>query len=193
MPRLFFAIKTPPNLKDKLVTLQSLLQTEFRGFDLVPKFKPESLTNSHCTVRFLGNVERSSMAEIQSATHDAFEAARIPSFECKLSACDVFPNRHHARVFWIGLIPTEPFQAIEHLIAAGLKATGMPFERVHSFYPHLTLFRFREPYRFSQDFMFPDLTEESPVATISEAFLIESKTLSEGPEHTIRATFKLFK
>jgi|GEM_PF-1834092 len=191
MPRLFFAIATPANLKKELVTLQDSLAEEFRRMSPAPNFKPEKMQNSHCTIRFLGNVEELKIEAISSAASEAIRKTMIFSFECRLATCGVFPNRRHARVFWIGLAPEEPFQTIYHAINHSLIAAGIRIEEQHAFHPHLTLFRFREPYRLPTDFNLPDLTKASPTGLVSKVALIESKTYAEGPEHKIRATYSL--
>ncbi|HZK77047.1 MAG TPA: RNA 2',3'-cyclic phosphodiesterase [Candidatus Kapabacteria bacterium] len=191
MPRLFFAVETPDILKKELVKLQDAIAADFQKMIPAPNFKPEHLANSHCTIRFLGNVGESNVETIITAARTALSQMRIHPFECNLSACGVFPNRRQARVMWIGLSPEDPFETIQRAIDASLLAAGIPFEIEHSFHPHLTLFRFREPYRLPPDFDFPDLTSLSLLARISELALIESKTFAEGTEHIIRAKFEL--
>lgn len=191
MPRLFFAIESPDLLKKELVTLQDTLAAKFRNTIPIPNFKPEHLTNSHCTIRFLGNIEESKVEVIANAAWEVIACAQLRPFECQLTECGVFPNRRNARVMWIGLSPEEPFQHIQRTVDKGLTAAGISFEQEHRFHPHLTLFRFREPYRLPSNFDFPDLTASHFVTIISEIALIESKTFSDGPQYTIRAKFAL--
>ncbi len=191
MPRLFFAIETPPPLKKELVAIQNKLADRLRALHPTPDFKPERLINSHCTIRFLGNVNEAKVDALSSSVSQALAEAHIPSFECALADCGVFSNPRQARVIWVGIQPEEPFQRIQQAVDPGLSAANIPVEAEHSFHPHLTLVRFREPYRLPNDFEFPSLTCASPTAVISEVRLIESKTLAGGAIHTVRASFAL--
>jgi 2'-5' RNA ligase len=178
-------------LKKALVELQDELASGFHRLERVPDFKPERLVNSHCTLRFLGNIEESKVQEIAIAAGEAIRNGNFPRFECSLGKCGVFPNRRHARVMWIALKPEEPFHHIQKAIDSSLESAGVIFEHDHPFHPHLTLFRFRTPYRIPPDFIFPDLTATSPAALVTEVALMESKTFAEGPEHIVRAKFGL--
>src|SRR5579872_7452750 len=176
MPRLFFAIETPSRFKKELAKLQDALAEDFQRMIPAPNFKPEHLENSHCTIRFLGNVEAPNVAIVVEEAHKAIAHARITPFEYTLAKCGVFSNRRLARVVWIGLSPEEPFQRIQRAIDASLIVAGIPFEQESAFHPHLTLFRFREPYRLPANFEFPDLSGSAPAILVSEVVLFESKT-----------------
>ncbi len=189
MPRLFFAVETPEHLKAELIRLQDSLVQEFERWHPVPDFKREKLENSHCTIRFLGNVEALTLERMVHEVRGAFEHAPVPRFDCALSACSVFPNRTHARVLWVGLTPEEPFREIQRVIDTGLAQAEIPFEADHSFHPHLTLFRFRERLRFPADVAFPNIS--TMAGEVMEVQLIESKTLPKGPVHTVRARFAI--
>ena len=191
MPRLFFAIETPPLLKKQLVAIQDRIVEDFRHLERIPDLKLERLVNSHCTLRFLGNVDESKVEAITKAAGEAIRDGNFPPFECKLGASGVFPNRKRARVLWTGLLPEEPFREILTAIDSSLEIAGVKFEHEHAFHPHLALFRYRTPYRIPPDFRFPDLTAVSPLALVSEVALIESRTLAEGPVHTVRKKFML--
>ncbi|HET6402171.1 MAG TPA: RNA 2',3'-cyclic phosphodiesterase [Candidatus Kapabacteria bacterium] len=191
MSRLFFAVETPDILKKELVKLQDAFAEDFLKMIPAPNFKPEHLANSHCTIRFLGNVEESNVERISEEARKAIAHTLIPPFECTLAKCGVFPNSRRAQVMWIGLSPEAPFQNIQWAIDQSLIAANISFEQEHAFHPHLTLFRFRESYRLPPNFEFTDLSENTPSALVSEVELVESKTFAEGPLHTIRAKFAL--
>lgn len=189
MPRLFFAVDTPSIFKQELIKLQDEIADRLQILQPMPNFKPEKLMNSHCTIRFLGNIEEGSVSKISSAVPYAIGLARIASFPFSLGVCGMFVHRHHARVIWVGLVPEIPFQQLQRAIDAGLAEAHILTQTEHSFHPHLTLFRFREPYRIPKDFKFPRIMHLSAVA--SEVLLIESKTLRAGPLHTVRERFPL--
>ncbi|SRR5581483_7951090 len=188
MPRLFFAIETAPELKNILVGLQDTLGRAFRSLPSVPDLKPERIMNSHCTVRFLGNVETKKIEPLVTETKRAIDRASLPKFHCRLATVGVFPDLKQARVLWIGLVPEEPFRRIQHSIDEALSETGITIEDGHRFHPHLTLFRFRQSFRFPPEFIFPAV--EPSDALVSEVTLMESQTLPAGPIHTVRARFE---
>jgi 2'-5' RNA ligase len=189
--RLFFAVQTPSVLVKVLDKLQYKLSEELRSLEPPPHLKPEKLRNSHCTVRFLGNVEESKIEEMIGAVNSELSKSSIGTFEVKLGAVGVFSKRQAARVMWIGLTPEAPLQHVQHAIDRTLDKCKIPFERERAFHPHITLFRFREPYRLPEKFEFPDLSDSSPTVLVSEVMLVESKTFAEGAEYTVRAQFTL--
>ena len=191
MPRLFFAVELPPELKKNLVELQDALAGRLGALHPTPNCKPEMLANAHCTLRFLGTVEEVRIDALSECVSRAIVDAAIMGFSASLAKCGTFANRGKTRVLWIALQPEASFQKLHRAIDSGIHAAGIPFEAEDAFYPHLTLFRFREPYRLPTDFKFPDLADQSPSAMVSEVLLIESKTLPSGPVHTIRRRFVL--
>ena len=191
MPRLFFAVQTPGALVKVLDELQYKLSEELRSFEQPPNLKPEKLHNSHCTVRFLGNVDESEIEGMIETVSSELSRANIGAFEMELGTVGVFSRHQAARVMWIGLKPEAPLQQIQHAIDRALDKCKIPFERERAFHPHVTLFRFREPYRLPDKFEFSDLSASSPTAIVSEMMLFESKTFAKGPEHTVRAKFNL--
>jgi RNA 2',3'-cyclic 3'-phosphodiesterase len=191
VPRLFFAVQTPGVLVKVLDELQYKLNEQLRSFEPLPNLKTEKLRNSHCTVRFLGNVEESKIEGMIGAVNSELSRANIGAFETKLGTMGVFSRRQAARVMWIGLKPEAPFQHTQQMVDRALDECKILFERERPFHPHITLFRFREPYRLPDKFEFPDLSASSPTVLVSEMMLIQSKTLAKGPEHTVRAKFRL--
>lgn len=188
MPRLFFAVRTPAPFLEPLKTLQNDLAENFSHRDPPPKLKFEKLENSHSTLNFLGNAPESIIEPLSAAVKTYLK--RFPQFECNLGTCGVFPNTHHANVFWLGLKPEEPFRLLHQSITLTLSEIGWENEEKREFHPHLTIFRFRQPSQISKDFIFPDLSFIPP-SNISEVLLIESKTLPSGPLHTIIERFPL--
>ncbi|MDP4233835.1 MAG: RNA 2',3'-cyclic phosphodiesterase [Bacteroidota bacterium] len=191
MPRLFFAIKTPKPLIKDLVLLQDQLARMLDALRPPPSLKPERLVNSHCTLRFLGDVESSRIDRIIQAVHGTIEAAHVPPFDVVLTQCGAFTSRAKARVLWIGLDPEAPFRQLQTAIDAGLRMAGFTPEVAQPLHPHLTLFRFREPYRLPSGFALPDRSGHSPHGSISEVELVESKTLPDGAHHQTLASFSL--
>ena len=191
MPRLFFAVQTPSTLIKELDDLQYELGEMLGSLKPIPNLKPERLHNSHCTIRFLGNVEESNIDRMIEAVRIEVNQSAIEQFEVSLGNVGIFSKRSATRVIWAGLIPEAPFQRIQSAIDTGLDRSGISFDRERAFHPHVTLFRFRVPYRIPKEFEFPEIKETSPTGWISQVLLIESKTFAERSQHTIRARFEL--
>ena len=191
MPRLFFAIETPPKFKEELTSLQARIVDQFRTLDPVPNFKLENLHNSHCTLRFLGNTQEAMIPALTHHVRQAIRVAAVPAFSFTIGSCNVFAHRNRARVVWVGLMPEEPFRMLQEAIDQGLRTANVSIETEHALRPHLTLLRFREPYSIPSDLIFPATTSSRLSAVASEVLLIESKTLPEGPIHTVRERFRL--
>ncbi|SRR5579883_2131557 len=187
MPRLFFAVRTPENLRIQLRRVQDELAKKLD--ELGARFKIENLNNSHCTLRFLGNVKETMVSQIIQATKTEVERMQVGPFRESLTTIGAFTHRGQTRVLWVGLSPIEILQRLREAVDAAVGSFGIPIEREDQFHPHLTLIRFREPFRLPHSFAFPEV--ETETAVVSEIELVESKTLPQGAVHSVRAYFQL--
>ena len=99
--------------------------------------------NLHVTVKFLGSVEESRLAEIGAALG---RAVRVPAFEVGVRGLGAFPSATRARVLWAGAPGSPPFTALAEEVDRALVAMGFAPEG-RGFTPHVTLGRVREPRR----------------------------------------------
>ena len=132
--------------------------------------KPES---QHLTFAFLG--EQPEVPEI---------SLRIPpAFEARLAGGGFFPNRHHARVGWVGVEPREKFIELADRIREGLK--GVSFDE-KEFKPHLTLMRIRDRWPPRSIEMFERALRDyrSAPFTVSSVTLYSSELHPSGAVHT---------
>jgi 2'-5' RNA ligase len=124
--RLFTAIDLPAPV---ILALQKL-SSDFPRLKILPGSK------AHLTIKFLGNVAKDSLPELQSALEDV----RGPSFELTFSGLGTFKSGH-GLVFWAGLADnptlTELFTGIDNILLErlGLEKETRPFS------PHITLAR----------------------------------------------------
>ena len=187
MPRLFFAIRTSEEQRTELLRVQRELLGELN--DLGANYKLENIDNSHCTLRFLGNVESSAVKQLIESTQREIDNAAATPFELTLDQCDTFSNRGKAKVIWCGLSNAPELVTLRKIIDRALAETNIETEPTDEFHPHLTLIRFREPFRLPADFQLPDVA--SVASKIAEVELVESKTLPTGALHQVIARFGL--
>src|SRR5690606_18686353 len=96
----------------------------------------------HFTLKFLGDVETNSTADICRAVARAVEG--MPTFEVRVQGAGAFPAPDRPRTVWIGVDPAgiEPFVALHDAVEQSLADLG--FREEHRRYrPHMTLGRVR--------------------------------------------------
>ncbi len=133
--RCFVAIEIP----DRIQVILSEIQAEFHQ-----RIKKASWTRSknfHLTLKFLGNVEKSSIKEINSTL--ARITACHESFCINIGGIGTFPNLYRPRVLWVGLIQgANETATLANSINRELEKLGFPND--NRFHPHLTLARLKE-------------------------------------------------
>jgi len=133
--RLFIAIEIPDEIKKEMVKVQEQLRKAN-----IDASWPRA-EGMHLTLKFLGEVPETKIAEIVSGLQKAAEG--IGQFRLEVKGVGTFPNPRNARVVWIGLSGdigklTKLQGAVENAMAGiGLA----PDER--KFTAHLTLGRIK--------------------------------------------------
>jgi 2'-5' RNA ligase len=101
--------------------------------------------NFHLTMKFLGGVEESRLAEVRGAL--AGVAAGTAPFDVRLCGLGAFPTPGRPRVIWAGCSAGEaPLVALAEAVDRSLGALGFPRED-RPFSAHVTIGRVREPRR----------------------------------------------
>jgi 2'-5' RNA ligase len=101
--------------------------------------------NVHLTVKFLGGVDETRLADVTAALTRAARGAS--PFDLAVRGVGAFPSATRPRVLWAGV--TEGAAALAGLAAdvdTALAALGFPREE-RAFSPHVTFGRMREPRR----------------------------------------------
>ncbi|MCW3796934.1 RNA 2',3'-cyclic phosphodiesterase [Sphingomonas sp. BN140010] len=131
MPRLFLALRPPEPVRDALLDL-----TE--GPDPLRWQSDEQL---HCTLRFVGEVERPCAEDLAQA----LQHLRFDPFELRLCGVGRFARRSGGAL-WAGLAPKDPLAVLAGKIDRVCQSVGLAPER-RAYHPHLTLARWsgREP------------------------------------------------
>ena len=136
--RVFIAISIPQAgrsaLKKFILGLASQLPRGVRWAD------PEGI---HLTLKFLGNVEPSQVAEIVNAMRRSTEM--LASFPIQISGLGMFPNERRPRVLWAGMEgDLDSLGELQEKVEEAMSSVHFPREQ-RPFSPHLTLGRVREP------------------------------------------------
>lgn len=127
MHRLFAAIRPPSDVRDLLIDLSG-------GIEALRWQDDEQL---HCTLRFIGEVERPQAEDIAAA----LAAVRFEPFELRLAGVGRFAQRRGGAL-WAGVAPREPLAHLAAKVDRACVAAGLPPER-RAYHPHITLARWR--------------------------------------------------
>ena len=121
--RLFLAVELSAPMKDALVEAQNeLYDRGVRG-----SYAPEE--NLHLTLAFIGEYPD------PEKVLDALSALSFSPFELCLEGMGCFGD-----LWWAGMRPSEPLEALVRAIRRALADHGVPFDRKR-FSPHVTLIR----------------------------------------------------
>lgn len=126
MHRLFVALACPEPLVDRLVTT---MDGEPEGLRWVSE---EQL---HCTLRFIGEVERPMAEDVANA----LKHVHAPALECRVDGVGAF-DRGRRGALWARLAPREPLEALHHKVDRAITGCGLTPER-RAYLPHVTLAR----------------------------------------------------
>ena len=135
MIRTFLAVKLSSEIRESIASLQQQLKSTLPPINWV---RPESI---HLTLKFLGYVEASRVAELVAALEPI--GKKQPSFSIDVQGLGVFPQVKFPRILWIGV--TGERQVLQDLvfeIEVALEPLGFPVEK-KSYHPHLTLARIK--------------------------------------------------
>lgn len=133
-PRYFIAIGITEPIKKDIGELANLLTK----YDVDIKWVV--LENLHITLKFLGNTPDNVLPKIKNSLSDIISSYK--PFYIKIYGTDVFPNRRHPRVIWVGVKNTDILAKIKNDIEESMESLGYKKED-KEFNPHLTLGRVR--------------------------------------------------
>ncbi len=128
MIRLFVAVPLPEDARARLAGLCAGV----RGAKWVA---PENL---HLTLRFIGEVDEETAADIDAA----LSKVRAPAFEVTLEGVGHFGSRKRARALWAGVADNSRLGHLHDKVEAALVRARLEPEG-RKFSPHVTLARFK--------------------------------------------------
>lgn len=187
MIRAFVAVEPSASLRQALAKAQADLRARLQnavGREVrIQWVRPDSI---HLTLKFLGDIPKERLADIQAALVRA--AGRHVRFSVKTEGLGVFPDLRAPRVLWVGV--TGDGQALARLAAdveEALAAIGYAPE-AKPFTPHLTLARVKGGSRdvgraLSQDRLLDREWTLGPL-TVDAVSLMKSELQPSGAVYT---------
>ena len=135
--RVFVAVELPDDVRTALARVQDSL----RDAPGVRAARWLATSGIHLTLKFLGEVSRSSLEPIYDVVLSACDGRR--TFELRLAGLGCFPNVRRPRIVWVGVHePTGQLAELQRAIEFRLAQLGHPVEG-RRFSPHLTIARVR--------------------------------------------------
>jgi 2'-5' RNA ligase len=177
--RVFCAIEIPEPVR------QNVLQHIASLKEAVPDAKASwgRDANLHLTLKFLGEIPQSSVADISTAASRA--VAGLEPFSIRLEQTGVFPKQGQPRVLWIGLNDSGKLGELHARLEDESANVGFAKDS-RPFHPHLTVARLRQP-RHARTLAATHRESEFEPAEIAvaELLVIRSELSSQGSKYTV--------
>lgn len=183
--RLFVSIDLPDEFAKPIADIQEKL-SEAEGI------RPTDPTQTHVTLKFLGEVEEGRVPELEEALETAAVESGVSPFEAEYGGLGAFPSLDYISVVWLGVregseAMTRLHEAIEHeTVRSGFDPED------HEFTPHATVARM--DHAGGKEHVQRLVDERDPTvgrAEIGEIRLTESELASDGPVYSTVASIPL--
>lgn len=186
MMRAFLALDPPPEVLQKIISLQGTLKKKIpHGVRWV---NPEGI---HLTLKFLGNIFPTHRDSIKSLLPEI--VAAHPTFSLSAGRVGVFPGISKPRVIWVGFSgETRGLFSLQQDIEEALQSIGFPREN-RPFRAHLTLGRVKDPQALQgmEAVIAQGQNFDAGTFTAEKLLLIKSDLTPAGAIYTHLATFPL--
>lgn len=183
--RLFVSIDVPEDFADRIAAVQE----EFADAEGL-RFTDPSQT--HVTLKFLGEVPEDRLPELRSALETAVDGSGVPPFEAEYGGLGVFPSPEYISVVWIGVQDgAEEMTRLHEAIERETVELGFDPED-HEFTPHATIARM--DHAGGKGLVQDLVRERDPTigrTPIEEVTLTRSELGSDGPVYTPIASVPL--
>lgn len=126
MLRLFVALRPPPDIR------RSLMQ----AMGGVPYARWQDDDQLHCTLRFIGEVDRPQAEDIAAA----LAAIHADAAAVRIASVGRFAHKGRTDTLWAGLAPTDALHHLARKVDQACVRAGLPPER-RAYLPHITLAR----------------------------------------------------
>lgn len=130
--RSFIAVPTIREIQNKIAAIQAELISS------AADVKWESSDKFHITLKFLGEVETSTLEIISATVMDIIH--RFPPLEICYESLGVFPNFNNPRIVWMGARKNQNISNLQAQVEDACEQCGIPKEE-RAFHPHITLGR----------------------------------------------------
>lgn len=176
MPRVFFGVEIPSEVKKRLLKLKSPLNGA----------RWQSRNQLHMTLVFIGSVKDDDLETLNYAA----SLVSMPAFEVEVAGLDAFGRPEHPRNLWAGISPQAPVAELYRQLSAQVAAAG--FETEHrGFKPHITVARFRKQAASIVNLLDEHKEERFGVLPVTEFVLLESTPGAGGSVYTVIQRFPL--
>ena len=128
MPRLFFGLELPAEIKARLLKVRSP----------VTGARWQSAEQLHITLLFLGKVSAEGLEAVASSAREIDSE----SFPLEVAGVGCFGQPERPKNLWAGVQPAAPVAALHQTLGRRLESLGFVAER-RAFRPHITLARFK--------------------------------------------------
>ncbi len=124
--RLFVAVRPPPEVRGALLAAM--------GGVAAARWQDDG--QLHCTLRFIGEVDRHQANDIAEALGEV----RHPPIAARLGRLGTFTTRGRPHAVWIGVEPAAALTTLHHKVDQALLRAGVPAD-TRAYVPHITLAR----------------------------------------------------
>jgi 2'-5' RNA ligase len=179
--RLFTAFDPSDELRDALSEVRS-----WTG-DVPLSVRWSDPAQYHCTLRFIGEVERAEAEALRSALREVDR----PGFRAEPHGLTALPGRRNPRVLVVALDLSSPLRRLYRAVTSALQEEGIDPEK-RSYRPHITLGRFDDPDReVVHRFLKRHREASFPAFPVSGFHLYESTLTPSGAVHDIVESYDL--
>lgn len=185
--RVFCAIELPNSAR------RPVLERIARLKEKVPNAKASWARNSslHLTLKFLGEIKESSVADFSKAVSLAVSA--FQPFSISLEQAGIFPTHGQPRVLWIGISDVSKQLAELHARLEEESAKVGFARETRPFHPHLTIARLRQSDNARALAVAHKQQVFEPVeVAVGELLVIRSELSSDGSKYTMVSRHPLF-
>ncbi|WP_435360050.1 RNA 2',3'-cyclic phosphodiesterase [Haloarchaeobius sp. DFWS5] len=183
--RLFVSIDLPDALATEVESVQECLD-DATGLNFTDP------TQTHVTLKFLGEVSEARLPAVVEAIERGVEHADVDPFDAEFGGLGVFPSLNYINVVWLGVRDgTEEMVTLHEGIEAETTAIGFDAEG-HDFTPHLTVARME--HSGGKEMVQECVTEGDPDAgemRVECVNLTKSTLTPDGPKYETVERFPL--
>lgn len=176
--RLFVSIDLPEEFAERIAAVQEEL-SDAEGI------RPTDPTQTHVTLKFLGEVPEDRVPELETALETAVADAGVDPFEAEYGGLGVFPSLEYISVVWLGVRDgAEEMTRLHEAIERETVELGFDPED-HEFTPHATIARM--DHAGGKDLVQRLVRERDPTVgrtPVEEVTLTRSELGPDGPVYT---------
>ena len=176
MRRLFVAIRPPEAIRARLLA----------AMGGVSGARWQSDEQIHLTLRFVGEVDRHRLRDIDAALCGIHHRP----FEIAVNGLGTFDRRGQPEVIWAGVAPHAPLHALHNKVDQAIARVGIEPEQ-RAYLPHITLARLKRSSGTVRDLIEQSGGLTTPPFAVDRFALFESRLTPEGAVYSVLETYPL--